>query len=340
MKRNGKELILNVMDHNPVELIPWVPYTGVHAGFLKGFTAQEVLQDADKLLEALLEVNNRYLPDGQPVCFDLQIEAEALGCGLQWASDMPPSVISHPLGNTNDIPDRMISREDGRIPVVLRACRQLREQVGEHTAIYGLFCGPFTLASHLRGSQLFLDMVMNPQYVNRLIDYCSRIAMQMAGNYMDEDCDVIAPVDPLISQISPKHFDQFCSAAYTEMFDLIRARNKASSFFVCGNAIKNIEVMCQTGPDGISVDENVDLVAAREITDSYDLVIGGNIPTTTMMMYGTPEETAQYVFDLLETIDPRRNFILSPGCDIPYSVPAENVEAAARAALGPEGMRR
>ena len=35
----------------------------------------------------------------------------------------------------------------------------------------------------------------------------------------------------------------------------------------CGDTTRNIEVMCQTGPDGISVDENVDLLKAKEITD-------------------------------------------------------------------------
>jgi uroporphyrinogen-III decarboxylase len=38
-----------------------------------------------------------YKPDGIPVIFDLQIEAEAIGCRLKWSDNSPPSVISHPL---------------------------------------------------------------------------------------------------------------------------------------------------------------------------------------------------------------------------------------------------
>jgi len=56
-----------------------------------------------KLFESLLEVNRVYDPDGQPVVFDLQIEAEILGCELMWAKFAPPSVASHPLAETLSI---------------------------------------------------------------------------------------------------------------------------------------------------------------------------------------------------------------------------------------------
>ena len=70
-----------------------MPFAGVHAGKLKGYTAREVLQDKDKLVESLLEVKKIYQPDGMPVVFDLQIEAEILGCELLWGgTNNPPSV--------------------------------------------------------------------------------------------------------------------------------------------------------------------------------------------------------------------------------------------------------
>ena len=44
---------------------------------------------------------------------------------------------------------------------------------------------------------------------------------------------------------------------------------------MCGNASKQIEVMCKMNPDGISVDENVNLVEAKKISDKYNITIGG-----------------------------------------------------------------
>ena len=74
----GKELLFKVLRHEEAERVPWVPFAGVHAGKLKGCNAREVLESADKLYESLLEVNKLYMPDGMPIMFDLQIEAEIL----------------------------------------------------------------------------------------------------------------------------------------------------------------------------------------------------------------------------------------------------------------------
>jgi uroporphyrinogen decarboxylase len=340
MKRNGKEIIAKAMRHEELDVIPWVPFAGVHAGFLKGYGADEVLKDGDKLLESLLEVNEKYQPDGQPVCFDLQLEAEILGCDLKWADNCPPSVISHVFADTDELPEPNIEATQGRLPLVLKATRDLKEKVGDHTAIYGLYCGPFTLASHLRGTKLFMDMIMNPDYMTKLMTFCTKLAIQMNKMYIDAGCDVVAPVDPLISQISPKHFEQFCAGPYKEVFADIRKQDCFSAFFVCGNAIKNIEGMCLTEPDAISVDENLNMVEAKKITDEYNVTLGGNIPLTTAMLYGNQQDNMKFVVDLIDSIPSNKNFILAPGCDMPYNVPIANGIAATQAALDPEGVRK
>ena len=103
-----------------------------------------------------------------------------------------------------------------------------------------------------------------------------------------------------------------------------------SSFFVCGNATKQIEVMCKTGPDSVSVDENVNLAAAKEVTAKYNITIGGNIPLTTTMLHGTQEDNMKGVIDLIDSLD-HFNLIVSPGCDMPYDTPIENTIACAQA---------
>ena len=77
-----KDILLSTLHHEKTEQIAWVPFAGVHAGKLTGYNAQEILNDGDKLFEALMEVNKLYRPCGQPVVFDLQLEAEILGCDL------------------------------------------------------------------------------------------------------------------------------------------------------------------------------------------------------------------------------------------------------------------
>ena len=339
---NPKEVLFKTLKHEPTQQVAWVPFAGVHAGKLAGYNATEVLSDDDKLFESLMEVHKLYKPHGQPVVFDLQIEAECLGCHLVWAKNAPPSVASHPLsGEAPVVPCEctLPTKEDGRIPMVLDVMRRMKQAVGETTGLYGLICGPFTLASHLRGNDIFMDMFDDEEYVMNLLDYCKKCAMRMADYYIEAGMDVIAVVDPLISQISAGHFTQFMDKPFRELFEHIRAKGAFSSFFVCGDATRNIEVMCQTGPDSISVDENVDLLKAKEITDRYNVTIGGNIPLTTVMLHGSQQDNMKYVVDLIDGVGDMRNLIVAPGCDMPYDVPVENGIGVAQAALHTDEVR-
>lgn len=337
----GKQLLIDTLSHKKTERAPWVPFSGVHAGTLLGYTATEFLTDSDKLYSAVKEAFRLYNPDGLPVIFDLQVEAEILGCKLMWADDCPPSVANHPLaGDELEIPCscKLPTEKSGRIPLIVKAMRRLKTDIGDKTALYGLICGPFTLASHLRGSDIFMDMVEEEDYVRELLAFCTDAAMRMADFYTAAGMDVIAVVDPLVSQISPDHFDKFLSEPFTALFDYIRSKGTLSSFFVCGNATRQIERMCKTGPDGISVDENVAVVPAKEITDRYNITLGGNIPLTTTMLHGTQQDNMKYVVDMLDSLT-KGNFIVSPGCDIPYHTPVENVVAAAEAARETDKVR-
>ncbi len=335
----GKQLLFKVLKGEPAEAIPWVPFAGVHAGKLKGHSAREVLLDGEKLFESLLEVNRLYDPDGQPVLFDLQVEAEILGCELAWADDAPPSVISHPLAQSKNIPDSLPQPGDGRLPMILDVMKQMKAAVGDRTALYGLVTGPFTLASHLRGTDIFLDTMDDPDFLKALMAYTSKFIQGMADLYIQAGMDVIAVVDPVTSQVSPRTFTAFLAEPFTQVFDFIRERDVFSSFFVCGDATKNIEVMCQTRPDCIAIDENIDMVAIKPITDRYNIVLEGNIPLTTRMLLGNQQDNTKYIIDLLDSLPNMHKLIISPGCDMPYDTPVENVIAAMQAIRDPESAR-
>jgi uroporphyrinogen decarboxylase len=254
-------------------------------------------------------------------------------------------VASHPLEGCPDIPSHLPERSDARLPMILHAMHEVKRAVGERTALYGLVCGPMTLASHLRGTEVFMDMYDQPDYLAALLEYCRAVTMRMASLYREAGMDVIAVVDPLVSQVSPRTFKQFLLEPYSDIFDGIRQAGLFSSLFVCGDATKNMDVMCQTGPDSISVDENIDLPKAKAITDRYNITIGGNIPLTTRMLLGSQKDNMKFVVDLLETLqDPAlglqpHNFILAPGCDMPYDVPVENVVGVLQAVRSPDSTR-
>jgi uroporphyrinogen decarboxylase len=185
-----------------------------------------------------------------------------------------------------------------------------------------------------------MDMFDEPEYVFDLIAFCAEVCKTVSKMYVEAGMDIIAVVDPLVSQISPKHFQKFMSDSFSNVFSFIKEQGAYTSFFVCGDATKNLTVMCETKPDSISVDENIDLLEAAKITNKFNIVIGGNIPLTTLMLHGSQQDNMKFAVDLIEKMDTNKNFILSPGCDMPYATPINNVIGVSQAVLDFEKTKK
>ncbi len=324
-----KELLFSALKNKNTCRNPWVPFVGCHGGSLIGKSAASYLQDEDLIVRGVSRAVELYKPDGIPVLFDLQIEAQTLGCELEWDPENPPSVISHPLKNDQNLTDLALPEKSaGRFPLVLSAMERLNEKFGSEIALYGLVTGPFTLALHLMGSEIFLQMHDQKNEVKQIIDFCKEVALQTAEWYLEAGMDVIAVVDPMTSQISPADFTSFVQPYASEIFEFIAEKNAYSSFFVCGDARQNIEQMCLCGPDNISFDENIPLQYVLDIASEHEISLGGNLKLTTILLNGTPEMCKQHVLESMEE-GGTKGYIVSPGCDLPYSTPPENLQAAA-----------
>ncbi len=321
----GKERVLAAIKCQEVDRVPWVPFVGCHAGALLGKTATEFLQNEDYIVQGVSKSIELYKPDGIPVIFDLQIEAEAFGCDLNWSDENPPAVCSHPLGNGTKLEDLKVPLPDeGRIQLSISAAKRLREKYPD-IALYGLITGPFTLALHLLGTDIFMKMFDDTEFVNKLLDFCKETCKAMSKYYIDAGCDIVAVVDPMTSQIGPDQFKQFITPHAVEIFDYIRELGGLGSFFVCGHAQQNIEVMCQSKPDNISIDENIPLDFVKDISLRENVSFGGNMQLTTVLLLGKPEDAKKNALACLD-IGGEKGFILAPGCDLPYATPKENLE--------------
>lgn len=325
----GRELLLAAVRNQYTQRPAWLPFVGVHGGKITGRSAAEYLRSADAIVEGLRKARQLYRPDGLPIVFDLQLEAEALGCELHWADKTPPSVVSHPLEQGRSLADLPVFDPSmGRFPIVLEALRRVKAEMGSEVALYGLVCGPFTLALHLMGNDIFLQMFDHPDYIQAVIGFTAAVGQKAALAWLENGADVIAVVDPMTSQISPEHFEHFVSPAVDAIFDRIRARGGLSSLFVCGDATRNLEVMCRTAADNISVDENIALETLRDYTRPRGKSFGGNLKLTSALLLGDEDDAR---LDAIRCIDigGACGFVLAPGCDLPYDVPERNLAAVA-----------
>jgi uroporphyrinogen decarboxylase len=168
-----------------------------------------------------------------------------------------------------------------------------------------------------------------PEEVLELLKFTNAVAKAMAGYYIDSGCDVIAVVDPMTSQIDPSSFEMFISKPEKELFDLIRKKNALSSFFVCGHAQHNIELMCACEPDNVSIDENIPLEYVRDIALENEISFGGNMKLTVVLLMGSVDDVNQETIECMDR-GGKKGFILAPGCDLPMQTPRENLIAVTK----------
>lgn len=326
---NRRDLLRKALRNEPTPRPAWLPFVGVHGAKLLGQSARDYLHSSDLIVAGLRRANELYQPDGLPVAFDLQLEAEVLGCELRWADQTPPSVCTHPLEQGKSLLSLPVfDASMGRFPLVMDAFDRLKQEIGNDVALYGLLCGPFTLALHLMGNDIFLQMFDHPDYVKAVIGFCASVGQKVAQAYLEHGADVIAVVDPMTSQISPEHFEQFVAPAVNQIFDFVRDRQALSSLFVCGDATRNLDVMCRTECDNICIDENIALERIRDFTRGRNKSFGGNLKLTSVLLLGD-EEDAQ--LDAIRCIDIGGGcgFVLAPGCDLPFATPEKNLTAIA-----------
>jgi len=322
----GKQLLKQAFALQETSRVPWVPFVGVHAASLLGVTAEEYLKSADLIVEGVTKAIELYNPDGIPVVFDLQLEAECMGCGLVWANENPPSVNTHPLVDGVALEDLKVpAANEGRIGVVMEATRRLRA-ANPDLALYGLITGPFTLGLHLLGTEIFMKMFMEEEYVHKVLEFCTDVCKAMTRYYKEAGCDVVAVVDPMTSQIGPEQFEQFATKYCSEVFAYIKEQGMNSSFFVCGHAQHNIEVMCACQPDNISIDENIPLEYVKDICLKNGISFGGNLMLTVALLMGSPEDCERNAVGCMD-IGGNKGYILAPGCDLAYATPKENLLA-------------
>ncbi len=323
----SKQLLFKALKGGKTERPAWVPFVGCHGGALIDKSAETYLKSVDLMAKGTLEAIELYNPDGIPVNFDLSVEAEALGCGVRWSEENPPAIVEHVLADKtiSELPE--VKSAPGRIEDVVRVIERLKKEDLD-VGLYGLVTGPFTLALHLQGTDIFMDMYDSPEKVKELLEFATQVGRKVADLYIDAGIDIVSLVDPMTSQISPQAFREFITPFATQIFDHIRSRDVFSSFFVCGHAQKNVQAMCETGPDNISVDENIPLDYVKEICSSFDLSFGGNLKLTTILLMGSEDDVRRNVIECMD-VGGDTGFILAPGCDLPFAVPAKNLQLVA-----------
>ncbi len=307
-----------------------VPIFGAYQAVLTNTTVKQNMTDGPTMFSTIAKFVNTYKPD-LVMCTmaDLTVEAEACGCKIQMPEDALPSVVEHlPMESIEDIkklrvPDPL---KDGRMPVFVEATRLFKKRFT--LPQMAIVTGPFTLAAELMGVDIIARKVLkDPPLVQALMHFALAVVQRYTNALVDEGADFIGVGDPSCSLLSAKAFAKFILPAHQQF---VKNTKVPVVLHVCGKANHLIELLCETGAAGMSLDSPTDITVLKERVPP-NVMIFGNLSPVDVIMMRNPAEIRSRTHALMRDMEGFPNFGVMSGCDLPLDTPIENVNAMIQA---------
>jgi [methyl-Co(III) methanol-specific corrinoid protein]:coenzyme M methyltransferase len=197
--------------------------------------------------------------------------------------------------------------------------------VGNDVVISGMIPGPYTLLLLVvDAGKMFVEMKKEPQAVTDALFHLSSLLAEVGTAYRNAGADFITIHDMGGSPafIGPAKYEQFVLPAEKL---LIEKLPKPHVLSICGNVTKSLHLLAQTGADAISIDQTVDLAAARLALK--DTLLFGNLDPVETLYRGDDAKVAESVVSAKEAgVD-----AIWPGCDLIIQTPIQNIQSMKKA---------
>lgn len=301
----------------------------VHGIYPHGWRFAEIHTDAEKMAVAAASTWELFGFECAVVPFDLGIEAEVLGCEINYyvhsSQEILYPTIKRKLANTVDelkveVPTDLEGR--GRVSLVMEAIRRLKGKVGGDVAIGAHVLGPFTLAGQIVELDNLLKMSFKKTaLVSGILDQLTDLLILLARLYRKAGADYITvrEMGGTADVLSPRMFKTLILPPLQKVFAALEAPRV---LHICGTTSSILELMAEAGAEAISIDQKNDAADAVQRVGDKVLVFG-NLDPYKVLVNGTPEQVRENVAAILAAgVD-----AVWPGCDIWPSVPEENMRA-------------
>lgn len=254
------------------------------------------------------------------VPFDINVEAEAMGCATRFGDDATTPPMSRPMHKDDfdklRIPDPL---RDGRMPEVLEAITRLKEKTGHEVPLIAAFGTPFELLSTtLDFEDITLSLTEDPGFLETQLEKMTEIARRYGEAVEKAGPHVLMLVDGTSQTIGPKYYERF-SYPFTKA--LVESLSKPTILHVCGNTTGILPIMADTGATALSVDRPVDIVGALKVTQGRTALVGKISPQT--LLQGSREAIVSETEESLRL----GMHVVAPGCGLLPQTPLENLRA-------------
>jgi uroporphyrinogen decarboxylase len=329
---NSRECIIKAYEGGKPDRVP-VTLFGAGMWSIKDFgtSFEEIATDSGKMTDMLLKESERLMCDIIYAGSGYNnFHAQAFGGEIKYREMGAPDLKEHLVSSVDDLEKFDFSSVDKHevINTVIDAFKVVNGKVGKENIVTITAWGPFTLAARFVGEEDFMKATFkNKDLVHKTCQFCTDLLIHMYEPMVKEGMAVISLADPTASGdlISKKQFKDYAIPYVKKFTDWAKSKNAHTLLHICGNTTDRLELMPETGASCISLDHKTDITAAKEALLGK-MCFGGNVDPVAIMLQGKVDDVEKSCREIIERAGTEGGFVLMPGCDIPPTVPYENIQ--------------
>lgn len=309
-----------------------VLFDNIAAACLSNMTYAQSEATAENIAKKLIHSSRLFQHRDVTLIYSSKGIALPLGAQIKENDSSPSSMTHYPVDDIKDMDQLDFSKasfaNNERNQVLYEAAQLLDQEIGKEARIRLSIGGPFTVAAHiLSPDQMMKSMLKNKKELHQLIEHCLNIQMEVVDHFSQIESLIFHVADPMASSdlISPKSYREFALPYCKQLVDKIHSYNKEATLHICGDTLKILPAMLETGADVFSLDQAVDLEKVSQILGGEAAILG-NVDPVNILRDGSSEEIERAVREVVSQVGNHPGgFILGPGCDIPYDTPEDNL---------------
>jgi uroporphyrinogen decarboxylase len=328
-----RETILKAFEGGKPDRVP-VALFGGGMWSIKGYGSsfEELGRDAGKMTDMLVAMSEKLLCDVVYAGSGYNnFHAQAFGGNIKYREMGAPDLVEHLVDTPADIEKFDFSSLDNHdvINAVKEALKATKGKIGDEYVVTLTAWGPFTLGARFVGEEAMMKATFKkPDFVRSVIDFATDLLIHLYQPLVDDGTlEVISLADPTASGdlISKKQFRDFAVPALKKFTDWAKSKKAHTLVHICGNTTDRLDLMPETGASCISLDHKTDIAKAKEILHG-SMCFAGNVDPVAVMLQGSVEQVEESCKSIIESAGTDGGFVLMPGCDIPPTVPYENIQ--------------
>ena len=311
----------------PSKRVLFHPILMQFAAKLNQSTYEEFMTDYHVLVESNIKCLEKIDHDAVGLISDPFRETSAFGASVEFSGNNNP--VCEPI--VNDIDDLdLLKNPDvykaGRTSDRIKAAEYYKKLLGDDIPVIGWIEGPIAEAADLAGvNNILINILMDPDFVRRLMDICVITAKDFARAQIEAGCLVVGIGDAICSQIDPETYSSYVLPLQQEIIDFIHELGAFTKLHICGDITHHLPYVALTRTDILDLDWMVDFNTARKSCKN-EMILCGNLDPVSCIQNMTPENVSIHASRLVADQKNTR-FILSGGCEITRDTPLENILA-------------